>query len=180
MTLDANDKPRFTTVTPLDHSAGLWIATILSLVYATLILLARLLVSRLQRRRLGRSDIVLVSSYLLAAGNYALMFAALTNGAGKARQSLELGIYNLAVKASLPSIIYICLDICLNAIRYDQSIADKQVISLACLLCDCPSFPWVRFGNLLPALPARSHRRRRHRQARLLGSHNRLSYPHDH
>lgn len=78
MESDLNDRLRFTTFTPLDHRPRLSIATIPSAVYATVTLLARHL---LDRRKPSRPDLV-------GRGKYALIFVALTNGAGRARQSL--------------------------------------------------------------------------------------------
>ncbi|EUC44616.1 hypothetical protein COCMIDRAFT_97750 [Bipolaris oryzae ATCC 44560] len=72
---------RFTRVTPNDHSAAIWIVSVLSLIYIFLVLAVRL--GYTKRRAHALDDIVITLAHLASFGMWALVFKSLRNGLGK-------------------------------------------------------------------------------------------------
>ncbi|KXT11878.1 hypothetical protein AC579_5190 [Pseudocercospora musae] len=97
--------PRFTTWATWNHQPALWIVTVLSLCYASLTLILRHLI----KRKFTSTDAVLCAAYVFAAVSYALMFAALHEGAGKAPERLTADAYADASKLVYTSIIFLLL-----------------------------------------------------------------------
>ncbi|CAI9637214.1 unnamed protein product [Alternaria burnsii] len=72
---------RFARITTNDHSAPLWIATILSLIYAVLVLAVRLGFTKWKAHTLD--DIVVTIAHLIGFTMWGLLFTSLDNGLGK-------------------------------------------------------------------------------------------------
>ncbi|XP_014555380.1 hypothetical protein COCVIDRAFT_38882 [Bipolaris victoriae FI3] len=72
---------RFTRVTTDDHSATIWIVSVLSLIYVVLALAVRLGYTKWRAHALD--DIVVTFAHLVGFGVWALLFKSLRNGLGK-------------------------------------------------------------------------------------------------
>ncbi|EMD61338.1 hypothetical protein COCSADRAFT_192306 [Bipolaris sorokiniana ND90Pr] len=72
---------RFTHVTPDDHSATIWIVSVLSLIYTVLTLAVRLGYTKWRTHALD--DIVVTLAHLAGFGVWAFLFKSLRNGLGK-------------------------------------------------------------------------------------------------
>lgn len=83
---------RFAVATINDHSANVWIVTILSLIYTTMTLMVRAVI---KRGSLGTEDIAIFVAQLFAYGEYAAIFVGLSTGFGKnlemLRETQQLG-----------------------------------------------------------------------------------------
>ncbi|KAF2713002.1 hypothetical protein K504DRAFT_461591 [Pleomassaria siparia CBS 279.74] len=78
---------RFARFTPDDHSAPIWIATILALIFAYLILLIRLLF--VKKNRYGIDDVLLTLAHIMGLGMWAAIFSSLGSGLGKALKLVQ-------------------------------------------------------------------------------------------
>jgi len=87
---------RFAKVTPDDHGGYAWIAALLSLIYAFMVLVVRVI---LKYRRFGSDDGVLVVGYAIGLAHWSLIFTALRKGLGRSRTLIgdeqEAGISQL-------------------------------------------------------------------------------------
>ncbi|EMD91799.1 hypothetical protein COCHEDRAFT_1101304 [Bipolaris maydis C5] len=72
---------RFTRVTPDDHSATIWIVSVLSVIYVILTLAVRL--GYTKRRAHALDDIVITLAHLTGFGMWVLLFKSLGSGLGK-------------------------------------------------------------------------------------------------
>lgn len=71
---------RFSTMSPDDHGASIWITTALTLVYTILTFAARFVV---KRGLYNVDDVILSLAHILALGQWIAIFVALSNGLGK-------------------------------------------------------------------------------------------------
>ncbi|EMD66206.1 hypothetical protein COCSADRAFT_353321 [Bipolaris sorokiniana ND90Pr] len=90
---------RFARITPHDHSATLWIITILSPIYATLVLGIRL--GYAKWRAYGFDDLVVVLAHVVGAGMWVTLLTSIGHGLGKSYDILDdvditstAGLYN--------------------------------------------------------------------------------------
>ncbi|KAI5777062.1 hypothetical protein EDC01DRAFT_779984 [Geopyxis carbonaria] len=72
---------RFARYTSTDHSAPVWIATLLSLIFSFLILTVRL--AWVKWKRHGLDDLILVMAHLIAVAHWGTLFSALSSGLAK-------------------------------------------------------------------------------------------------
>lgn len=79
---------RFAVSTTDNRQAGLWIASLLSLMYSIVILCARLVV---KWGNLGLDDIALAGAYVLSLAHWTITYTALSDGLGKAPELLDNG-----------------------------------------------------------------------------------------
>ncbi|KAK3723948.1 hypothetical protein LTR37_001432 [Vermiconidia calcicola] len=79
---------RFAVSTTDNRQAGLWIASLLSLIYSIVILCARLVV---KWGNLGLDDIALAGAYVLSLAHWTITYTALSDGLGKAPGLLDNG-----------------------------------------------------------------------------------------
>ncbi|KAF5849431.1 hypothetical protein GGP41_006348 [Bipolaris sorokiniana] len=78
---------RFARITPHDHSATLWIITILSPIYATLVLGIRL--GYAKWRAYGFDDLVVVLAHVVGAGMWVTLLTSIGHGLGKSYDILD-------------------------------------------------------------------------------------------
>ncbi|OCL13909.1 hypothetical protein AOQ84DRAFT_385085 [Glonium stellatum] len=104
---------RFATVTPDDHSAWIWLATLLALAHSLCFLAFRALV---KRGRFVIDDGILVAGYVFAFGHWIATFVALRSGLGKSSRLLTKAQEHSASEAVFagrtPFIIALCLAKC--------------------------------------------------------------------
>ncbi|KAF2795956.1 hypothetical protein K505DRAFT_5699 [Melanomma pulvis-pyrius CBS 109.77] len=81
------DDNRFARFNDEDHSAPMWIASILAIVFAYLIMAIRLLF--VKWNMYGFDDVVLTMAHLLGLGMWASLFSSLDNGLGQALKLLD-------------------------------------------------------------------------------------------
>ncbi|EOA85134.1 hypothetical protein ACJQWK_07202 [Exserohilum turcicum] len=78
---------RFSRVTANDHSAGLWITTILSIIYALLVFAVR--IGYTKRRAHAIDDVVAALAHIIGLGMWGVLFKSLGNGLGKSYRVLD-------------------------------------------------------------------------------------------
>ncbi|EGX88449.1 hypothetical protein CCM_08493 [Cordyceps militaris CM01] len=80
--------PPFATIAPDDRRGALWIAALLSLIFVTMTLGARLYV---RKHMLGRDDFAAMAAVALAVAQYAALFAGMPSGLGTSKLSVTAG-----------------------------------------------------------------------------------------
>ncbi|EME87002.1 uncharacterized protein MYCFIDRAFT_86519 [Pseudocercospora fijiensis CIRAD86] len=140
MPSSAVERTRFTTWTDWNHQPGLWIVTVLSLSYASLTLIVRHLI----RRKFTSTDAILCAAYVFGAISYALMFAALQQGAGKAPTRLTADAYADSSNLLYTSIIFLLLACgtasCASLGQLEEIIIgrkDKRICWTSMAFCAC-------------------------------------------
>ncbi|USP80150.1 hypothetical protein yc1106_07424 [Curvularia clavata] len=78
---------RFARITPDDHSATLWIVTLLAPIYATLVLGVRL--GYTKWRAFGSDDIVVILAYVAGLGMWGVLLWSVGHGLGKSYDILD-------------------------------------------------------------------------------------------
>ncbi|KAF2828274.1 hypothetical protein CC86DRAFT_405279 [Ophiobolus disseminans] len=78
---------RFARFTPDDHSAVLWVSSLLSLIYATLVLTVRL--TFVKRRAHALDDILITVAHLVGFAMWASLLVSLRNGLGKSLKVVD-------------------------------------------------------------------------------------------
>ncbi|OAG20763.1 hypothetical protein CC77DRAFT_80145 [Alternaria alternata] len=85
--LSATPDSRFARITTNDHSAKLWVVTLLSTIYAMLVLAIRLGFTKW--RKYGFDDLVVTIAHLVALSMWGSIFTSLRNGLGKSYVLLD-------------------------------------------------------------------------------------------
>ena len=123
--LAAPSDNRFAPFTPEDHSAPIWIASILSFIFAYTILLVRL--GFVKWNMHGLDDMLLTLGHLIGLGMWASLFESLNNGLGKALHPLsEHELFHMSKSfAASRILLFIALTFSkLSSIVFIQSIFD--------------------------------------------------------
>ncbi|PVI00586.1 hypothetical protein DM02DRAFT_614240 [Periconia macrospinosa] len=121
----ASSDNRFAPFTPEDHSAPIWIASILSLIFAYTILLVRL--GFVKWNMHGLDDLLLTLGHLVGLGMWASLFGSLNNGLGKVLHPLsEHELFHMSKSfAASRILLFIALTFSkLSTIVFIQSIFD--------------------------------------------------------
>lgn len=135
---------RFATVTPEDHSAWIWLATLLALAHSLCFLGFRALV---KRGRFVVDDGILVAGYVFAFGHWIATFVALHNGLGKSSGLLTKAQQHNASKAvfagRLPFVIALCSSKCSVIILIRRVFTrEMKKIWWTCNIAICVAVAW--------------------------------------